>query len=153
MAMATVATQIFLDSIPTQNNGRCAHARPCEQLLSITLFAQIIYHHCVCLIIIVSWSACRAYVRTRVCLCCRAVLVYVIIPGAFDGGLPLIALRRPREPSDVLVYFLSDEKAGGGFRDKNFFKETQCFCLTHSPTQSFKNTVYPQEFPNTASIF
>lgn len=106
----------------------------------------------VCLIIIVSWLACHACVRTRVCLCCRVVLVYVIIPGAFDGGLPLIVVHRPREPSDVLVYFLSDEKAGGGFRDKNFFKETHCFCLTPPPTQSSKNTVYPQEFPNTVSL-
>ena len=66
-----------------------------------------------------------------------------------------MALRCPREPSNVLVYFLSDEKAGGGFREKIFLKETQCFCLTPTPTQCIKkseNTVYPQEFPNTVSL-
>ena len=58
--------------------------------------------------------------RTRVCLCCRAVLVCAVVTGAFDGGLPLIALRCLREPSNVLVYFLSDEKAGVGFGQKIF---------------------------------
>ena len=136
LASVSHASDRFLYSIGTLNNGRCAHQRPYEHLLCIIISCNylfivvVLFYHCVCCCC-VSLCVCLCLVVLRRCAC------LLCLCGAFDGGLHAMALSSFWESTNVLVYFLSDENPGGGFRDKNFLKGRKHYSLTPTPSQSF----------------